>query len=595
MRRNVILWKDMSSGSRFIIIVVVTAAVFLLAVRRQMSVVFAVDCKSDSACMDLARQIDDLNRDLQNSVKATAPLEGTVRDLQARMKKIQENISAATRKSFSLAAGIAQREQSLAKRYAVFTQKVRAQYMTARAYSPLQSLFSSDSLASAARTFQYQQATQQRDRQLIQSIGKEIVQLEQDKKQVEQDKVRLAELQKQLDGQVAFFQKEIAGAKKYQQELAGKIAALSARQQEILAEKQGSFQLSVGDVPLADDPNSSPTFNPGFSPAFAVFSFGAPHYNGLSQYGAYGRSKEGQNVETILRAYYGDVEIKKDYNRNEEICVGSGRGSCEKMGLEEYTKRIHEVPNSWGDNGGKEALKAQAVAARSYALFSMAKNGFICPTEACQVYKSTPKGGNWESAVNDTAGWVMLKNGKPIMAKYASTSGGYIESYTDSYSGHTTQSFWDTKNGREGWTSQAFEKIAGSPWFYKGWYRSRGGDSCGRSSPWLNQEEMADILNAWQVLKSDSDSRIAPLGGCWGGNPYSLAELRQKAEGAGGAFTSVSGVSVEYSNSGVTSTVKFQTNRGEISISGAEFKKVFNLRAPARISVKSGLFNVEKK
>ena len=36
--------------------------------------------------------------------------------------------------------------------------------------------------------------------------------------------------------------------------------------------------------------------------------------------------------------------------------------------LEEYVKRIYEMPSSWGDQGGMEALKAQAVAARSYAL-----------------------------------------------------------------------------------------------------------------------------------------------------------------------------------------------------------------------------------
>lgn len=555
----------------------------------------AVDCQSDPACLELAKQISDLNRDLQNSVKATAPLEGEVSRLQGRIKDIQNKVSAATQKSRELADGITRRESSLADQYIVFSRRVRAQYMTARAYSPLEAFFGSESLGEAARSFHYQQAVQQRNRALIQTLGKEILQLEKDKRQVELDKTRLAGLQKELDGQVAFFQKEISGAKRYQQELAGKIAALSARQQEILTEKQGSFQLSVGDVPLADDANASPTFNPGFSPAFAVFSFGAPHYNGMSQYGAFGRAKEGQNAEAILRAYYGEVELKKDYNQSEEICVGSARSTCQRMSLEEYTKRIHEVPNSWGDNGGQEALKAQAVAARSYALSAMARNGFICATEACQVYKPTPKGGNWESAVNATAGWVLMKNGKPLMAKYASTAGGYIEKYTDAYSGHATSSFWDTKNGRDGWTSQAFEKISGSPWFYKAWYKTRGGDSCGRSHPWLNQEEMADILNAWQVLKSGSDSRISPLGGCWGGNPYSLSELRQKAETAGGAFTAISGVSVEYSTQGVTSAVRFQTDRGEVSVPGSEFKNVFNLRAPARISVKSGLFNIERK
>jgi peptidoglycan hydrolase-like amidase len=243
-----------------------------------------------------------------------------------------------------------------------------------------------------------------------------------------------------------------------------------------------------------------------------------------------------------------------------------------------------------------EALKAQAVAAKSYALADMARRGYICATESCQVYKPSDKGGNWDRAVNETAGWVLMKNGKPVWSKYASTAGGYIDAYTDSASsGLTTPSFWDTENGRDGWTSRAYEKISNSPWFYKAWYKSRSGDACGREHPWLNQEEMADILNAWIVLQHESDGRISPLGGCWGGSPYSLAELRDKANGNGGAVTSISDVSVNYGNDGVTATVRFVTNRGELSISGSEFKKAFNLRAPGRISLKSGLYNVEKR
>jgi len=104
---------------------------------------------------------------------------------------------------------------------------------------------------------------------------------------------------------------------------------------------------------------------------------------------------------------------------------------------------------------------------------------------------------------------------------------------------------------------------------------------------------MADILNAWVVLKSGSDDRVSPVGSCWGGNPYSLSELKSKAGGSG--YSSVTGVSVSYSDGGYTSNVHFETDRGGVDISGADFKKIFNLRAPGRISLKSGLFNIEKK
>ncbi len=102
---------------------------------------------------------------------------------------------------------------------------------------------------------------------------------------------------------------------------------------------------------------------------------------------------------------------------------------------------------------------------------------------------------------------------------------------------------------------------------------------------------MADILNSWKVLYGGANgdkSRIVPVS-CWGGNPYSKDELI----GLGG-FTSVSGISVIYSNSGFTQTVILQTNNGNINIAGEEFKKAFNLRAPGYTGIKSSLYNLEK-
>jgi hypothetical protein len=301
----------------------------------------------------------------------------------------------------------------------------------------------------------------------------------------------------------------------------------------------------------------------------------------MSQYGALGRSKSGQSAETILAAYYQGGDLNKGYAVPDTIGVsGYGRISFE----DNYLLGIYEVPESWGDQGGFEALKAQAVAARSYAL-AVTNNGSgtICPTESCQVYKPQLKSGKWAEAVRATRGWVITKGGSPASTYFASTSGGYTIS----------QWGWSgIKDAGGSWPETAYEKISGSPWFYKGWYKSRGGQSCGQSNPWLTSEDMADILNAWSVLtKGGGDaSRVSPTDtACWGGNPYSKSELLSI-----GGFSSVSGVSVVYSNSGNTQTVTFSTNKGSVGISGDEFKKAFNLRAPGYIGLKSSLFNIEK-
>jgi len=542
---------------------------------------FEVEAISDIE--NLQAQIDELAKLKTLSENATTPLEKEVADLEARINSAQTGITKAKQQAAELAVSIEKREKDLIYHYQIFSNRVAESYKRTRVFNPLSLFLASQSASQLTKDLAYQESARAQDDRLIRSLSEEISSLNADKKQLESDQVRLAALSKQLDAQAEFFKGEIAKAKSYQSELSGQIAALSAQQQAILSEKSGTFQTTVGDVPLADDPASRPDYNPGFSPAFAAFSFGAPHFKGMSQYGALGRAKSGQSYETILKAYYGDgIEIK-DHNPDQQISV-DGYGS---YSLEEYTKRIYEVPNSWGDDGGMEALKAQAVAARSYAL---ARGGTICATETCQVFKPEAKGGNWEKAVNETRGKVVYANGQPFSTWYASTSGGYQESY--SANGYSTPGFWDTANGRSGWTGQAYEKIAGSPWFYKAWYKTRSGDNCGRSNPWLSSEEMADILNAWVVMyKGGGDSsRVTPESSCWGGNPYSKSDLRNI-----GGYSSVSEVSVNYSDNGTTANVTFQTNKGSVTINGNEFYKTFNLRAPARISLKSGLFNIEKK
>lgn len=525
----------------------------------------------------LGTQIGELSKSLQTNKDAAGIIE-------AKLKSIQSQVNVASAKLKLTEANIKDRSEKVSTQYLILSIKIREMYMRLRSQPLWISLFSSMNMGELRRELAYRQDSNETDKQMIINLVQEIGRLEADKKSLEQQKVQLAKVQADLDKQNAIFQKEI-------KTLSSKIAELSAKQKAILAEKQGTFTTTVGDVPLADDANARPDYNPGFSPAFAVFSFGAPHFKGMSQYGAFGRAKSGQNYETILRAYYGGIEIKRDYPSDKRIKV-QGYGEME---IETYMKRIYEVPNTWGDEGGFEALKAQAIAARSYALAwtDEGRGGAICTTQACQVYKNSDKGGNWERAVNETKGIVLWSNGKPFKAWYASTSGGYQESYTDSHSGYTTPGFWDTPSGRGGWTSQAFEKVGNSPWFYKGWYKGTSGDTCGRSHPWLSSEEMADILNAWVVLKRGSDDRVSPIGSCWGGNPYSLSELKSKAGEDG--YASVNAVSVSYSDGGYTSNVHFETDRGGVDIGGADFKKIFNLRAPGRISVKSGLFNIERK
>ena len=550
-----------------------------LALITGIGVANATSCSAaDYDCQigEIQREMDALTPAHESNKKELSNLNSQVAGLEKRINGISAELD-------NVAADIEKREEDLAFAQRIFEEKANNHYRFIRLYDPITPFISSSNASLAFRELSFRQKAIDEDRKTMEMYAGDLLQLKNDKEDLEKNKTSLAGLKTQLNDQAEFLGGEVEKVESY-------LATLSAKQEELVALKSAGFQTSIGDTPLTLEPCSGPPgsgnfCDPGYRPAFAAFSFGAPHRTGMSQYGAYGRSKSGQSAEDILSAYYRGASLNKGYGVPDTIGVdGIGRVSFE----DNYLLGIYEIPESWGDNGGFEALKAQAVAARSYAL-AVTNNGAgsICTSESCQVYKSQLKSGKWAEAVRATRGWVLMRDGAPAKTYYASTSGGFTVSQWG------WEGIVDTVGGSVGnWPGQAYEKIAGSPWFYKGWYKSRGGSSCGRTSPWLKSEEMADILNAWKVVYQGGGdvSRVTPIDiECWGGNPYSVGELASI-----GGFNSVSSVSVIYGNNGSTQNVTLGTNKGSVTVSGEELKKAFNLRAPGYIGVKSSLFNVEK-
>jgi peptidoglycan hydrolase CwlO-like protein len=545
----------------------------------------------------LQKAKDDCQKEIDSRMGAHLKNKEELAKLEKNLETTKKLIQAIETQINNLEKEIFAQEIELGYQKEIFAARVRNYYKKSQQYSLFLLFLASPSANDLLRELSYRQSAADNDKKIILKISQDLKKLNDNKVKLETNKLWLTKAKDTLDQNTKSLEGEVEKVETYFTQVTGKIAELSAKQQALLAEKTGTFQTTVGDVPLADDPNSRPDYNPGFSPAFAAFSFGAPHRKGMSQYGAFGRAKAGQSAEDILKAYYGGgIEIKKDYSAGININV-RGYGTVD---IETYTKRIYEMPGSWGDEGGMEALKAQAVAARSYALaYTNNGAGSICATESCQVYKPANKGGKWEEAVNATQGWVLMAGGQPFSAWYASTAGGYTYSYASN--GYSTPGLWDTACGSQScWTAEAWEKKADSPWFYKGWYKTRDGQTCSRSHPWLNQEEMADILNAVLVYRSGQGAEhILPVdyNSCFGkgGDPWSLSQMKSEASSRGGAITSISGLSATYSSGGQTASINFSTNRGNFEVSGEEFYTVFNLRAPGRISLKSKLFNMEKR
>jgi SpoIID/LytB domain protein len=106
-----------------------------------------------------------------------------------------------------------------------------------------------------------------------------------------------------------------------------------------------------------------------------------------------------------------------------------------ELSMDAYLAGVAEMPPRWHG----EALKAQAVAARTYAWRSIRRGTFesrglgydICGTVACQVFTGTEVveersfGPRWQAAVEETRDEVLLEeDGGPILARYFSSSGG---------------------------------------------------------------------------------------------------------------------------------------------------------------------------
>ncbi len=114
------------------------------------------------------------------------------------------------------------------------------------------------------------------------------------------------------------------------------------------------------------------------------------------------------------------------------------------LSLKDYLRGV--VPNEMPVRFGLEALKAQSVAARNYAITPRIKaySEFdLCDSVACQVYY----GANTEEelsdkAVEQTNNIIALDDkNKPILALYSSTAGGYTESYAYAFSDPKTREF----------------------------------------------------------------------------------------------------------------------------------------------------------
>lgn len=140
--------------------------------------------------------------------------------------------------------------------------------------------------------------------------------------------------------------------------------------------------------------------------------------------------KNGEKMEKMGRLG-GDLLVNgTHYVGNIEVWKGQqGMYLINELPLEEYVKNVvnAEVSSNWD----MEALKTQAVIARTYALYQKNMNNNphydITSSVLHQVYKGSTIDARITYAVMNTEGEVLTYEGKLIEAFYHSTSGGKTE------------------------------------------------------------------------------------------------------------------------------------------------------------------------
>jgi len=132
------------------------------------------------------------------------------------------------------------------------------------------------------------------------------------------------------------------------------------------------------------------------------------------------------------RQYRGALEILR---------TADGMTVINELSLEEYLYGV--LPKEVSPGWPVEVLKAQAVAARTYALYvkssgRFAARGFdICATQSCQVYGGADsEDERSNAAVDATRGQVLVYDGKLIAAYFHASSGGHTENSENVWSSY---------------------------------------------------------------------------------------------------------------------------------------------------------------
>jgi SpoIID/LytB domain protein len=204
------------------------------------------------------------------------------------------------------------------------------------------------------------------------------------------------------------------------------------------------------------------------------------------------------------------------YHHYRGVIVGEPSGGLvyviNELPIEDYLRGLGEVPSSWP----LEAIKAQIVAARCYALTHLGSTPLydVDDTTRYQVYLGADnESAAQNAAVDQTAGQVLLSNGRVILAFFSASDGGHTANVSDIFGGSLAAypyltgvlDPWDVVAPRHTWYTAAYPYTTLEQLYFSAGDVATYGHLIGLA---LNDRDASDRLNTVGLIGSKGVKRI---------------------------------------------------------------------------------------
>lgn len=564
---------------------------------------------------NISNEIEDTEREIKTKEKILEEAQAQINDILSSNLTLDQKIAALESEITLMEEKIALSEADLAQKAEAISikeaeieakneslKKVTQNLYKSSKVTTLEIALSQNSGSDLLRSFVYKRYAFNSLSSSIRGLDEEVDALNSEKavlayqkSLLDEEKAALQSSKDELNNQKALILQQLYAKAAQQSNLEKDLIALNNKMNELSSDLQQAILNKAGS---GGDSSGGGNSNGGGSPQPPSGDAGTYDiYAGCEIVGGNyeGCEKVAENVPGPVRALSTDsnnvfrVEQAFSYRGVLEFRADTNVYLINELPFEQYLFGIAEVPSSWP----VESLKAQAVAARTYAAKNWNKRSGDKYNLRSDTYdqhyvgygkeSEAGYGQNWVNAVTGTSSQVITYDGSMISAYYHSTCGGHTlgseEVWVSALPYTRPKSDWYQSG--EGWRS--YDEA--SPWSYKKW---------GTTS--IDDNQMIDLINASIYLAADPNSgtrqnniRRSDLGG-WSAGQIEEALGSGKMQDRIGTLLNVesvynNGSTAIDSSAKATSKVRITGSAGTLEIDWYVFWVVFNSRSPGDLTL----------